>query len=301
MSDFFNDMPEEADEHGEELIKEQIAEVEAREYIEEESGEFSQVLTEILTEGEAEILSDAQMRLDQARLYEMLIKHNLFDGVHANKRAIQKVQDEAKNFFLERMEILLGMRQEKQEIQHVQVDSPFNDVEVQALKDIAAKLTKNASREADQQITPVQPPKQMGLKSVTLQQQRPQQTAPKPVVQGQPAKRPVPVQAPSRKVIPTPAVNAEGEKNITRDDIKKLTPTQLSELNKSVPRQKRGTSSKVQPFLDSDQKEMLYSKNQMQANTEGSAIAALLARTGKLGSGIETVDSGNDDGVDGRI
>jgi hypothetical protein len=292
MSDFFNDMPEEAEfgPEAEQLVEDQVAAVEAGEYVEEDAGEYSQVLTDILTESEVEVLSDAQMRLDQARLYEMLIKHNLFAGIHANKRAIQIVQDEAKNFFLERMEILLGMKSPTQPVQHV--ESPFNDLEVQALKDIAAKLTKGASQnDAEPQIRPVQPPKQNGLRPLNQNKLTQQNQSPRPVQQKQPVRKPAPQQT------------QENERQGLTKKPKDMTPAELIELNKQIPRQKRAVSSRYIPPMDADAKEMLYSRNAMSSNSEGSVIMNLLARSGKINvNGIESVDSGNDDGdVNGRI
>jgi hypothetical protein len=91
-------------------------------------------------------IDNARIRLEQGRLYEMLIKHDLFDGVDAMPEAVSKVQSEIKEFIVERLEILLGMRSEKQkEIHHVVKESQFNEIEVQALKMIARKVTKGAS------------------------------------------------------------------------------------------------------------------------------------------------------------
>lgn len=97
-------------------------------------------------EDEVSIVNTARIRLEQGRLYEMLIKHDLFEGVDAMPEAIDNVQKEIKTFIMERLEILLGMRAEK-EIQNQQViqASQFNEMEVQALKQVASRLTKGAS------------------------------------------------------------------------------------------------------------------------------------------------------------
>lgn len=73
---------------------------------------------EVFEEDEVEkdsssVINNARIRLEQGRLYEMLIKHNLFEGVDAMPQAIDKVQSEIKQFIVERLEILLGMRAEK--------------------------------------------------------------------------------------------------------------------------------------------------------------------------------------------
>jgi hypothetical protein len=94
------------------------------------------------------LVDRARVRLEQGRLYEMLLGHNLFEGVEASPEAIDNVQRELKEYIMERLEILLGMRNEKEEAETIVQESPFNDLEVQALKIIANKVTKGASATA---------------------------------------------------------------------------------------------------------------------------------------------------------
>ena len=70
---------------------------------------------QILDEEEdfSEVLNDANLRIEQGRLYQMIMNHNLFEGMDADERAVQNVQKEIRKFAKERMEIMLGMRQEK--------------------------------------------------------------------------------------------------------------------------------------------------------------------------------------------
>lgn len=97
-------------------------------------------------EDEVSIVNTARIRLEQGRLYEMLIKHDLFEGVDAMPEAIDNVQKEIKTFIMERLEILLGMRAEKEiQTQQIVQTSQFNEMEVQALKQVASRLTKGAS------------------------------------------------------------------------------------------------------------------------------------------------------------
>ena len=44
---------------------------------------------------------EAQVRLEQGRLYQMLLKHDLFDGVDADARAMKNVQNEIREFMRE--------------------------------------------------------------------------------------------------------------------------------------------------------------------------------------------------------
>ena len=119
-------------------------------------------------------VSEAVVRLEQARLYDMLIKHDMFEGVQADPIAVAKVKKELKDYIVERLEILLGIRQEKSKTKEVlSVELPFNEIEIQFLKDLSLKGTRGASASgetAKASITPVQKPIQVpqntGLKSL---------------------------------------------------------------------------------------------------------------------------------------
>jgi len=119
------------------------------EYDDEDEDEFqSENAAYSLNNHENEVLTNATVRLEQARLYDMLIKHDMFDGVDANQAALKNVKKEMKGFIVERLEILLGIKSEKvidNSPKQVVVESDFNDVEVEALKAIAYKLTKGKS------------------------------------------------------------------------------------------------------------------------------------------------------------
>lgn len=89
------------------------------------------------------VLNDANLRIEQGRLYQMIMNHNLFEGMDADPRATQNVEREIRKFARERMEIMLGMRQEQSQV--AVVSSPFNDLEVDILKKIASKATNGAT------------------------------------------------------------------------------------------------------------------------------------------------------------
>jgi hypothetical protein len=140
-------------------------------------------------------MESARIRLEQGRLYEMLIKHDLFEGVDAIPEAVAKVQKELKEYIVERLEILLGMRAETQKQQPQQVITPpqFNDVEVQALKMVAAQVTKGASKNA--------PTTQVAAQAQDVQEQKLNSIKEKPKslnrIQAAPEKRPAPVSKPA--------------------------------------------------------------------------------------------------------
>ena len=113
----------------------------------EQVDDYSEVLSDILTEEETDTLESAMTRLEQARLYEMLIKHNLFDGVDASPVALANVQVEIKDFILSRLQLLLGMKadQKKVTVEKARIALPLNDVEISFIKDLALKATKGNS------------------------------------------------------------------------------------------------------------------------------------------------------------
>lgn len=77
------------------------------------------------------ILSNARLRLEQGRLYEMLMKHSFFGEIDADPRAVQNIESEMRSFIKERMEIMLGMRTESsRDTEH------FTAEEIQILKTV---------------------------------------------------------------------------------------------------------------------------------------------------------------------
>lgn len=101
-----------------------------------------------LDKRESNVVNESMVRLEQARLYDMLIKHDLFAGVKAHPKALRNVQNELKKYIVDRLEILLGIKQEptqRESPKQLVVDSPFNDVEIEFLKALSYKGTKGAS------------------------------------------------------------------------------------------------------------------------------------------------------------
>ena len=97
-----------------------------------------------------EVLNDANLRIEQGRLYQMIMNHNLFEGMDADPRAVQNVQSGIRKFARESMEVMLGMREATPT--NAFAPSPFNDLEVDILKKLASKATGGAteSPEANQ-------------------------------------------------------------------------------------------------------------------------------------------------------
>lgn len=97
---------------------------------------------EQMEESQNEILTEAEKRIEQANLYQALLKHDLFGPGSARPEIIDSVRKEFKGFILSRLEILLGIKPETQKQAQVQVQSPFSDEEISALKAIASRLMK---------------------------------------------------------------------------------------------------------------------------------------------------------------
>ncbi len=110
---------------------------------EEESTTIQENAAFDLNDREINVVYNARLRLEQARLYEMLINHDIFGGVDVNPEAINTVQNELKNFIVERLEILMGIRTEVNKIESSVL--PFNEVEIDFLKQLAYKGTHGAS------------------------------------------------------------------------------------------------------------------------------------------------------------
>lgn len=114
---------------------------------------------------ESSVIYNARLRLEQARLYEMLINHNIFEGVEANPQAIKNVQGELKAYIVDRLEILLGIKKEKIETEEkIEIVSDLNDIELDFLKQLAYKGTKGASREG--RVVVKEAKKSTGLKNL---------------------------------------------------------------------------------------------------------------------------------------
>lgn len=120
------------------------------------------------------VLSDAKLRLAQGSLYELLINNSLFQDLDIDPKAVRNVEKEVKAFAKERMEIMLGMRQEQMAKQYsefsAQLASPFNDLEVEALKALASAATKGATQAPEAQTFsgPQPPPKRGSLTPISM-------------------------------------------------------------------------------------------------------------------------------------
>lgn len=155
-----------------------------------------------LNEEEANIVYNTRIRLEQAKLYEMLINHDLFQGVEADPRAVAIVQNELKHYVVKRLEILMGLRQPVVNTQQ----SEFNAVETDFLRQLAYKGTNGRSLESDEDYEPELPPAKPpgGLNPIT---KRVKSSDLKPVVKTKPKgldprKEPVKTAPPTQTAAP---------------------------------------------------------------------------------------------------
>lgn len=96
-----------------------------------------------------EFLTNARLRLEQGRLYEMFLKHNLFGDVDSDPRAVANVQKELKEFIQERLEVLLGLKPDPKLVKLKQEETgPFNSLEIDILKKVIGRISGGATEQS---------------------------------------------------------------------------------------------------------------------------------------------------------
>jgi hypothetical protein len=213
-------------------------------------------------EDTAEIMGDANLRLEQGRLYQMVLQGDIFADTNADPKAIRNVQREIRKFVRERMETMLGIRQE-QAAQETVVSSPFNDLEVTVLKMLASKMSKGETEKEQTKVTgpelPPPTPKKDGISSISGNL-RPTTTTP---LKANPTK---PVQKAQSKPNPTKttaksAIVASDE-TLLKKPIAEMSPQELLayEADAAVRRSqnKSALPTNLVPHPSPQQLEMLY-------------------------------------------
>jgi hypothetical protein len=113
-----------------------------------------------LDDQESGVVNQAMIRLEQARLYDMLIKHDFFEGVDVNPIALRNVQNELKSYIVERLEILMGMKSDRKPLNQkiptsINIELPFNDIEIDFLKQLSYKGTKGESAKMSPKVSTI--------------------------------------------------------------------------------------------------------------------------------------------------
>lgn len=260
----------------------------------EESVSEDSLIENLLDDEEVSVVDAARIRLEQGRLYEMLIKHNLFESVDAMPQAVAKVQSEIKEFIIERLEVLLGMKSEnKIKETHIVKESQFNDVEVQALKMIASKVTKGASDKVEEK-TENSPKRSSPINAINSSNNKKSNlnSIKNTVVEKtKSVSNNIPVK--SSKQVPTNAINKENieknvsSKNLSVDDIAKkdmkyiesLKQMTLAEANSIV--SQRHSKPKPNVTLNQEDINRQYT-SRMAVNEKAQAFSTLLAAATKV-------------------
>ena len=276
----------------------------------------------VLSSKETDIMQLAMVQLEQAKLYDMFLKHNLFEGVKANAIALKKVEKELKEFILERMQILLGMKEEKRPLQTPQsfrVELPFNEVEIDFIKALAFKGTKGESAHStvksvdalpsmkpmsERNLTKLQPVSENKMKSMMQNEEYEQEEEEEEYeVPVRKVAKPIQRQArPSQKTVSSKPTTIE---ELAMEDLKKMakrknayemTDSELMEANKKIRNNKSGKPSGGIPMPSSDQMVGHYMSRQVsnQANSgQDNALMSLLSN--KLGFSTNSVQQVGDE------
>lgn len=121
-----------------------------------------QVLESVSQEAEAvqyqdQVVSEALKRIEQAKLYETLLRHSLFAPGSARPEILNLVESQIRGFVTEQLEILVGLRT-KEGVKHQETVSQFSEEQVGALKALADRVIKKdqtAQRIAEPQLVAV--------------------------------------------------------------------------------------------------------------------------------------------------
>jgi hypothetical protein len=221
------------------------------------------------------LMQDANLRLEQGRLYQMVLQGDIFADTNADPRAIKNVQREIRKYVRERMETMLGIRQEAL-IQETIVSSPFNDLEVTALKMLASKISggKTETPQSQPELPPAQPKKD-GITSISGAL-RPQTSTP--------LKKPVdttrkPLSAAKHATKASPKLVKEEESALTKP-IDQMTPQELAAHDAAaLERSSRKYAAKpnnLVPHPSPQALEMMYTTQVNQNPAPGSAVAKMV-------------------------
>jgi hypothetical protein len=306
--------------HDEVEEAERIAEAYAQmpEIIEASDEELEEILESSsfdLDDGESNVIYNARLRLEQARLYEMLVNHDLFEGVEADPSAIKIVQNELKHYIVKRLEMLMGLRQPVSKPLETEFEPPFNDVEVDFLKQLAYKGTNGRSIEGEpvraapkkQTIKPVgalpssvkKPLKSLGKPTQQnktkqkISESRPKKTVnSQPIVSRTQKVKKTPENKPSNKIkggtlnvreMTNKEAEAIAKQDIAETKNKKkwkhmTTKEKIAEIKRVNDKHTRKVSSGASlPFPTPEQLEMQYQTQQQQAfNTKGGRAISVI-------------------------
>ena len=230
-------------------------------------------LQEISPEEEAEFLSNANTRLEQAQLYRVLINHSIFDGVEADSKVISRVEREVKLFARERLEVLLGMREDAR-ARHSQ---SFTDLEVDLLKRMVEKFSGGVNKQfvAPPKAAPVAA-KSPTLRPITSVAKAPEapRRAQEPAKPVAPRPRPQP-SAPAQRPAPQPSGQPQPASR------RKITGAQMRERNKEASQRQAERKAAIpadRPPAPSGGQAMLMHYANSRANMNDNVMGSVLGQ-----------------------
>lgn len=226
------------------------------------------------SEDDLELLTNARLRLEQGKLYEMLLNHDLFGSVDADPRAIKNVQKEIRNFIKDRLEILLGLKQDPR-LHRPEVSAgaalPFTALEIDLLKRFLAKMSKGATEAVTAPVEPrpaLTAPKQESIRPLSAG----------PTQKLSPAKT-VPVQRPPEPASQIKNTNSDvkrileeefGENEMPLEKpASSMTMSELMERNRRIAQRqsaRKAKGNRSAPPLSPDQEAMIMMQHVMNRN-----------------------------------
>lgn len=234
---------------------------------------MSEAVEEYFEEEEAvqkpkKTISPALLRLEQGKLYQMLIEHDLFADIDAHPQAIENVQRELKDFITSRLEIMLGLRTDKEVHHLVRHDSVFTQNEIEALKALAKKLSDSVNKKPEE-------PKSGNLSPVGGADKAKNMLAkmqPKPI-QAKPV-----VSQPVQKVEKTKQV-AKPVKKFKSKPIGEMTAEEMIERNKQINDKKAVPESAIRlPMPNADMAQRHYESQLMSDPNKMAMIQKVLGK-----------------------
>lgn len=91
------------------------------------------------------IASEALVRIEKAKLYQLLLQNNLFGEDAGDEEAVLQVTEEIKGFVLAKLETLMGMRSETASTS-VSAKLPWNQQQISALTELANRVIEKNSQ-----------------------------------------------------------------------------------------------------------------------------------------------------------
>lgn len=249
-------------------------------------GHFLPEVEEVFEETEEDyesVLADANLRIRQGVLYQTIMNSDIFDeNDDEDPRALENVTREIRKFARERMEIMLGMRQETSK--QAMISSPFNELEVMVLKKLASTYSKGATEAVEsKEEAPRQPPKKTGLKTISSKPQA-AKVAHKAPQQSLASKPKAPIQ---RQAVAAPAPITDDNYRPLDKPFEKMTAEEMAKRNKEAGERQSGRKAKstiaiAQP--SADQEEMFHTQRVMTSDNplaSPNAVSAIIAQLNK--------------------